>query len=172
MAVKSSDQYANIAFLKVTESAANTLTWARLQLANTLLTEKTAVLIHRADVQLDHHFTILSANTARITAVVSVSDRITDIRDLSQPEILLQIEYQRIDATAVSTHVIKQPEILDFSSLPGGGILVPADNLFVGIKGLTAGAAGLVSVRLYYTVKALKTEEYWDLIEARRVMTT
>jgi hypothetical protein len=67
---------------------------------------------------------------------------------------------------------VPQPQTLDFSTLPGTGIIVPADNLYVGIKGTTCGAAGLASIRIYYTVKALKTEEYWDLIEARRVMTT
>jgi hypothetical protein len=172
MAGKQTDFYANIAFMSVLESAANTLTWKRLQLASSLMSEKAALIIHRADIQLTQHFTVLNANTAIISCCCSVSDRITDIRDLSQAEILFQTESQRVEASAVGTHIVPQPQTLDFSTLPGAGIIVPADNLYVGIKGTTCGAAGLASIRIYYTVKALKTEEYWDLIEARRVMTT
>lgn len=169
---KSMDNYANIAFLTILETAANTLSWARLQLASSLMSEKAALIIHRADVQLTRHAAVLNANTAIISTCLSVSDRVTDIRDLSQPEILFQLECQRVDVTAVSTHFPMSPVVLDFSTLPGSGIIVPADNLYIGIKGTTCGAAGLASMRLYYTVKPLETNEYWDLIEARRVMST
>lgn len=173
MAQKQADNYANIAYLDVTESAANTLTWARLQLANALMTDKAALIIHRADIQLDSNATVLNSTSDILSMCVAVSDRITDIRDLSQPEILFALAYQRNDyGAAASGLLMKTPEVLDFTTLPGSGVIIPADNLYVGVQGVGAGAAGTVKVRIYYTVKALKTEEYWDLIEARRVMTT
>lgn len=173
MAAKNQDLYANIAYMEVQESAINTLTWARLQLASSLMSEKAALIIHRADIQLDTNSTVLNGSADLLSMCVSVSDRITDIRDMSQPEILMSLAYQRNDYGAAASGVIaKTPEVLDFSSLPGSGIIVPADNLFVGVQGVGDAAVGTARVRIYYTVKALKNEEYWDLIEARRVMTT
>ena len=56
--------------------------------------------------------------------------------------------------------------------MPGGGIIVPADRLFIGIASGGAAAAQAASMRLYYTVMELAEVDYWQLIEARRVMTT
>lgn len=173
MPAKATDLFANIAYLEATESAANTLTFSRLQLAGSLMNEKAALIIHRADIQLDPNGTALNGANDFTSMCVSVSDRITDIRDMSQPEILLALWLTRVEFGAAASGILtERPKVLDFSTLPGTGIIVPADNLFVGIESGGAAAALSVKVRLYYTVKPLKTDEYWDLIEARRVMST
>lgn len=173
MAGKQTDAYANIAYLEALESAANTLTWTRLQLASNLMSEKAALIIHRADIQLDPNGTALNGANDFTSMCIAVSDRITDIRDLSQPEILLGLWLSRIEYGAAASGILtERPKVLDFTTLPGGGIIVPADNLYIGIESGGAAAALSAKCRLYYTVKPLKTEEYWDLIEARRVMTT
>jgi len=169
---KAKDAFANIAFLSVSESAANTLTFAQLQLATTLMTEKMAMVIHRLDVFPDINSTDLSANNASIGVALTLTDRITAINDLSQPEVMFFRQYKRVDITAASSWFISQPEIVDYSDLPGGGLLVPADRLYIGIHGISAGGPGHASMRVYYTVKPLDTADYWDLVEARRIMTT
>jgi hypothetical protein len=172
MAVKlSTDKWANIAYLSVTESAANTLTFAQLQLANNLLSEKAAVIVHRAEMTFDD--TQLNSTGDYIDIALTVSDRITNIADLSQPEILYYYSRQRADFGTAANCVLKDfPILLDFTTLPGGGLLVPADRLYIGIKGTGCAGASKAVSRLYYTVMPLKTEDYWELIEARRVMTT
>lgn len=171
MAVKTAEKWANIAFLSVTESAANTLTFAQLQLANNLLSEKAALIIHRAELTLDD--TQLNSSGDYIDVCLSVSDRITPISDLSQPELLYFYSRQRVDFGTAASGALKDfPIMLDFSTLPGGGLLVPADRLYIGIKGTGCAAESNAKMRLYYTILPLKTEDYWELIEARRVMTT
>lgn len=165
------DKFANIAFLEVTESAANTLTFAQLQLATTLMTEKAALIIHRAELTVDD--SVLNSSGDYVDVALAVSDRIPSISDLSQPELLFYMSLQRRDlGTAASGIILEWPLQADFTSLPGGGILVPADRLYIGIKGFGAASASKGTMRLYYTIMALNTEDYWDLIEARRVMTT
>jgi hypothetical protein len=89
------------------------------------------------------------------------------------PEILFYARLQRIDiGTAASGFFVDFPKKLDFTNLPGGGILVPADRLYVGVKSTGASGVNGVKMRLYYTVMQLATEDYWQLIEARRIMRT
>lgn len=174
MAVKkgSADQFANIAFMTVTEDVAGTLKFARLEMANNLLTEKAALIIHRAEIFLDGPGLMNSAGDYAVMAI-TLSDRITSLGDLSQPEILISMTLGRSDFGAAASGILEQkPYLRDFSELPGGGILVPADRLYIGVKGNGLTAVAATSCRLYYTVKPLDTADYWELIEARRVMST
>jgi len=166
------DQFANVAYLDCTESAANTLTFAQLALANTLMSEKMALVIHRAEWYFGA-YSSLNSTGDKITLALTLSDRITDLADLGQPEILFHSACERLDiGAAASGLLVFKPEIRDFNDLPGGGILVPADRLYLGVQGSGAAAAFQVKMRLWYTVKPLATADYWELIEARRVMTT
>lgn len=167
------DVYANMAYLQVTETGANTLTFAQLQLANTLMTQKTALIIHRLDVFPDLNATALSATNKSLGVALTLTNKITSINDQSQPEVLFFRQYKRIDfGAAASGMIVPEPEIVDYNYMPGGGIIVPADRLYIGVAGIGAGAAQTCSMRIYYTVKELETSDYWELIEARRIMTT
>jgi hypothetical protein len=166
------DKFANIAFLTVTESAGTTLTWAQLALVANLQSEKSALIIHRAEMSVGD-IAQLNSSGDYVDFGLSLSDRVTSISDLSQPEMLFWNSIRRQDIGTAATGVyIEFPIIRDFTALPGGGLLVPADRLYVGIKGTGTGAAMVVYMRLYYTVQPLATADYWELIEARRVMTT
>lgn len=169
---KAADQFANIAYLSVTESAANTLTFAQLQMATMMMDAKYALIIHRAEWFIGD-LASLNSSTDRINIALTLTDRITDIGDQSQPEVLFYQRIARFDLGAAATgNFVDFPKSRDFTNLPGTGILVPADRLYIGIQGAGAAAAMQVNMRLYYTVKELETADYWDLIEARRVMTT
>jgi len=167
------DKFANIAFLSVTESAANTLTFSQLQLANNLLSEKAAIIIHRAEFLLIPLVTIFNSSGDNLKIALTLTDRITDIGDLSQPEILFAEKFSRDDLGAAASGLyLRQPFIRDFTELPGGGIIVPADRLYIGAQGNGCAAAAYATMRLYYTVMPLQVTDYWELIEARRIMTT
>lgn len=174
MAVKKSgDVFANMAFLGVTESAANTLTFAQLQLANALMSEKVAMVIHRIQVFSSVGPSAFNASGDQQRIAVCLTDRLTDIQDLSQPEILTTITKERWDfGAAASGMVVTTPLDFDFNAMPGGGILVPADRIYVGVQGLSLAVATSAYIRLWYTIMPLSKEDFWDLIEARRIMTT
>lgn len=173
------DEFANIAYLSVAEINPGTLTFARLELATALMTEKQALIIHRAEFILAQGSGLLDADGQFVSAALTLTDRITDIADLSQPEILFYVEKSRRDlSTALGAAItypdttVEVPILRDFSSLPGGGLLVPADRLYIGVNSNHGANAGSVSCRLYYTVMSLAVDQYWELIEARRIMTT
>jgi hypothetical protein len=174
MATKSQakDKFANIAYLTVTESAAGTLTFEQLQMATMMMDAKYAVLIHRAEFYFGA-YSSLNSTGDKVTFGLTVTDRVTDLADLSQPEILFFNVTERLDfGTAANGNLLVKPSQVDFTSLPGGGLLVPADRLYLGIQSSGAAAAMQVKMRLYYTVMGVSVEDYWDLVEARRIMTT
>lgn len=169
---KVGDKFANVAYMRVTESAAGTLTWAALNMANNLMGEKFAIVIHRAETFFSTMANLNSTNDF-VRMAITVSQTITDITDFSQPELLWYDRTMRIDYGTAATGILdKVPNIRDFTALPGGGLLVPADRLYIAVESSGAAAAMSAYARIFYTVMPLDVSDYWELIEARRIMTT
>lgn len=164
------DTYANFAYFFVTESAANTLTWAKLEIATgSLLDKKFGLLINRFDVEM-YPYSILNSDGDTFTLGVSVSNSITDL-SLSRPEVIMREIWTRVDyGAAASGILVDRLKVRDFSTMPGGGILVPADRLYIGAVGSGCGAVGNAVARMYYTVVELSSEDYWQLVESRRIL--
>jgi hypothetical protein len=167
------DTFANLAFLTVTETAANTLTFAQLQIASNLMDKKYALVINRAEYLTSVAATVFDTTGDYINIALVVSNKLTTIADLSQPEVLDMVQFMRTDYGTAATSITQQfPIVKDFTNLPGGGILVPADRLYLAAKGTGLASASVSYVRMYYTVKEITVNDYWELIEARRIMTT
>ncbi len=177
MAAKTSnDEFANVATITVTETGANTLTWKKLE-TGISLTEKVAWIINRVEYFVtgnvstdfnaanDRLFVALSvAQTAAtlVTAAAYVDPTILDLYVLSREDI----------GAAASGLLMERPYIKDFSTLPGGGIIVPPTPLFMGAQGVSLANAQTVVVKMYYTLINLSTDQYWQLVEARRVISS
>lgn len=174
MAVSSSkDVFPQLAYLYCIESAANTLTWAKLEVATGAMLgkEKFGMVIHQILYEVaGASFGYFNATGDSLGMCLSVSSNLTSI-DLAAPEVIDKFKITRLDiGAAASGMFIEQPEIHDFSGL--GGLLVPADRLYLGIQGNSLTTAAEVKVRLWYTMKQLSVDEYWDLVESRRIIST
>ncbi len=183
MATKSkvSDQFANIAYLKHVQIGVGTLEFARLDIVSGALLgdKKFGLLLQRAEFYLSDRQGISFVEDDHWKFGLCVTDAIADT-GLHHPEILCQLDQTgmllQAPGGAVNDIVlfpILQPLVLDFSAF--GGILVPADRLY--LYNDTSGAALLVAgptveCRLFYTTMELSTEQYWELIEARRIIST
>lgn len=166
------DTYANMAYLACVESAAATLTFDQLTIAtSSLLDKKYGLLINRADFEM-FPFSTLNSDTDSFTVGITVSDSITDLA-LSRAEVIIRQGWQRTDfGVAASGALQLKPTVRDFSTMPGGGILVPADRLFIGVVGVGTATAITGVCRLYYTVVELSADDYWQLVESRRILST
>lgn len=169
---KRKDTYANIAYLSQVESAANTLTFKTLSIAtSSLLDKKFGLLINRCDLEFSAP-NIFDTSMDFFQTALTVSDSIADL-GLSRPEVILRQVWRRVDfGAAASGAVVEYPIVRDFSTMPGGGILVPADRLYIGVLGSGCSAAGTGIIRIYYTVVELNSEDYWQLVESRRILST
>jgi len=171
MATKKADQYANIAAVLAQESAAGTATYTRYNFPYSV-TDKVAILISRIEYWLGN---LHQLNTSQdyVVAGVCAASSLVSIENQADPGLLDSVKVQRIDiGTAASGLLVNLPIVKDFSQLPGGGILVAPSPLYAGI--VSSGAGGVLACwcKLFYTYKELATDEYWELVESRRIITS
>ena len=113
----------------------------------------------------------LNSGDDRTVVGLSTSSAVTNINDQSDPQIIDSARFTRVDfGAAASGFLLHQPLIKDFSSLPGGGILCAPSPLYGIIQSVGASDYLSVWVKLFYTYMELKVEEYWQLVESRRII--
>lgn len=166
------DQFANMAILTITESAANTLSFKKLETSVALM-EKVAWIISR----IEYIFNLQGAGQFDSNADydaygLSVSNAFA-APSLTESTIIDYNVLTRLDfGTAASGGMNTLPIVKDFSSLPGGGLLVPPNPLYGWVKGSGTAAAQTIVARIWYTNLPLAVDQYWELVETRRVLTS
>lgn len=157
------DAYSNIAFGAVTMSAANTLTFSQLSISVGLF-QGVAMLIHRilwfpttAAVR-----EIVAATDALYIAL-TVSNRVAAINDATDPSIIGL--YHKI-GVGVAVEPATLPWQTDFSRLPMGGRLIPANPLFIAAHSAGFGAAATVRAQLDFTFVQLGDADYLELLQS------
>lgn len=171
MASKKIDSYSNVAAIYVEESAANTFTVAKFAFPFSIM-DKMALVIQRLEYWLGG-LDQLNGTTDRTVAGLFASATITNVESQNDPLVIDTMRIQRIDYGAAASGLgIVLPIVKDFTNLAGGGILVAPSPLYAGIK--ATGAAGVTScwLRMYYTYMELASDEYWQLVESRRIIST
>jgi hypothetical protein len=163
------DVFVNQAYLTVVESAANTLTFNKL-LTGTSIYEKVGWIISRIDYFFSVDSTNFGADNDGFDFGISVTDQITSV-GMEYSGVLDWNRVKRVDlGTAGSGFVQRFPISKSFADLQGGGILVPPNPLFIFGKGIALTSAITLYARMFYTVKMLKVEDYWELVELRRMV--
>jgi len=174
MAGRSEDEFSNVACITVTESAANTLTYKKLE-AGISITDKVAWLISRIEY---HTLTSLAgafnADGAQLHVGMSVYNGLTtqqSVGSIADPSMIDRVWLEEVYfGAAASGFLFQRPLIHDFSDLPGGGIIVPPTPIYGWAQGNALTVATDTVIRFHYTLLKLGTEQYWQLVEARRVI--
>jgi len=169
------DAYVNMAYLSLTLSAANTLTFKKLDVITGALlgAKQFGLLIERAE----FHATIgtmqdFTADGDHLSMVITVADGLSGI-GADKPEVVCQWSLNRHDfGAAAAAQFIEKPATRDYSNLTGGGILVPADRVFLAATSIGLANPASVACRLYYTVVELQATDYLELIQMRRMIST
>lgn len=170
MAKSKTDTFAQFAALKVTESAANTQTATKFAFPFSIM-DKMALVISRIEYDWQTVLNAMAASNDRVVAAITCAATVTNIEDVSEPMILDSMRMSRYDFGAAATgFLFRQPYVKDFSNLQGGGLLVAPNPLYLMVQGIGAGAASACAVRMYYTYLELSTDEYWQLVESRRII--
>jgi len=166
------DMFANMAIVKVTESAATTLTWKKLEVGTSLF-EKVAIVLHRVEWSF-------AAGGSGIAAMAGTGDicyaGIANSNTLSslqadQEGLIVRKRWSRYDfGTAGSGNFIVEPFVDDFSSLPGGGLIMLPTPFYVGVLGASVAAAFEITARILFTFRELKGEDFLELLQARQTL--
>lgn len=169
------DSYVNVAYLGCTLSAPNTLTFAKLDVITGALlgAKQYGMLIERAE------FAVSSAAIGEMTttldlvdAAITVSNGMADI-SAARPEVIFDYVLSRHDlGVAASGAFLERPYVRDFTQLSGGGLLIPADRVFLGATSVGLASAATIHCRLYYTVVELDASTYLELLQSRSMLST
>jgi len=169
--VKKVDLYANVAALQVTESAAGTLTAEKFAFPFSIM-DKMAILVSRLE-YWPGDLNQLNGTGDYVLGGITVSATPTDLRNQADPQVIDSFSLGRIDLGAAATGLfVNMPWVKDFANLPGGGILLAPNPLYVAVKSSGAGGPMSLWVRMYYTYMQLATDEYWQLVESRRIISS
>lgn len=164
-----SDTFANVAAIGVEESAPNTLTMFKFAFPFSIM-DKMALVINRMEYWLSTP-AVMNGDGDSLFMGVIASSVITDPAVQSDPVLVDSVKWQRNDfGAAASGFLWHAPLVKDFSSMPGNGILVAPNPLYAFIKGGGLSAAASGWVKLFYTYMELSTDEYWQLVESRRII--
>jgi hypothetical protein len=166
------DQFANYAIVSVVESAPNTLTFKKLE-TGVSMNEKIAWILNRIEYTVSSLLAAqFNADGDAFTFGLAVSASFASAA-ITEATILDWNQITRQDFGAAATaSMIRQPFTKDFSSLPMGGILVPPNPLYIFGQGTSLVGAMTAIARIHYTTLSLTTDQYWELVEARRVLSS
>jgi len=165
------DQLANIAAVYVTESAANTQTSLKFNFPYSVM-DKMAILIARIEYWYSG-FGNFNSTADTLTAGIMVAGTVVDISNQADPAIVDTSRLVRVDlGAAASGMFVTQPYIKDFANLPGGGLLVAPAPLYGMVQSAGAAAANACWIKLFYTYMSLSTDQYWELVESRRIISS
>ncbi len=161
------EKFVNQAFGNVLESAANTLTFSEINTGVSLF-EKRAWIIHQI-LWYTHDEDILLASADYIQMALTSHNKMSTL-GLEDPAVIDLMELAILwNGTPANTQYHNRPVIRDLSNLPGGGLIVPSNKIFVATRGWSLGGPSATACRIYYTVLDLKADDYWELVEASRM---
>lgn len=166
----STDQFANQAIISMVESAANTLTFKKLE-SGISISDKVAWVINRVEYfSSDFQDTNFNGKDDLALFGLSVSNSWSAATLTETTIIDFNAVYRRDFGTAATGLFQTMPIVKDFSQLPGGGILVPPVPLYGWVSSSGVVNAITVVARLWYTLLTLTVDQYWELVEARRII--
>ena len=171
MGTKKNDTFANFAAVRVAESAANTFTATKFAFPFSIM-DKMALIISRIEYWLQ---TPDSPNSTAdtISMGISASAVLADTSNQADPLIIDNMYMMRVDyGTAANGTIYQAPYIKDFSNLVGGGLLVAPSPLYAWIVGSGTSKVNSAWFKLFYTYIELATDEYWQLVESRRIISS
>lgn len=165
------DEWAQIGYIEVVESAANTLTFNGLSVFSNILTPK-GLIIHRVIYNIPSASQILLAASADYIMFGLAGDDSLLAIHLDEARVYDYRTVMRIDyGVAASGNQLDGQFVTDFSSLPGGGLLVPADRIYAYVAGVSLANPVTMQFRFYFTVQDLTAQQYIELAQSLRVLT-
>jgi len=166
---KNTDKFVNRARAGVTQTAANTLTFAQLQ-SNVSLFDKVAMVIHKVDWWISStNLGELGADLESLDMLLTTSNQISTVT-LTNPAIICRKSLVDLVESAVGFQLLEQPLQSDFSNLPGGGLIVPANPIYIGLASSGLATAGVAEALIYFTWLQMTPDEYWELVESTRII--
>jgi len=153
------DVYGNRAFEQVTQAAANDLTFEQIQFGVGLF-QGIAMVISRVEWFPSSIAEIVAASD-RLEMALTNRDDLSDLSPTNQNVLVKAC----LAGAAIPAVMHKDPVISDLSTLPGGGLIIPANPLYMAVKTAGYAAAATINAIIYFVFRQLADSEYIELIQ-------
>ena len=169
---KVKDLFSQFFYMSVTQSAANTLTFAKLGIGVSLF-DYAGLLIQRIEYTFARAgLQAVVAQADELASAITGSDSLNSLTG-DKPEVYDKVVINAVvDGTPATLLQNTAPVVHDFTSLQGGGLLVPAQDIYIACESAGLAAAAVVEARVYYTVRELVATDYLELVQRLRVLST
>lgn len=166
------DEYDQFMVFATTQSAANTLTFSTVHLGLNLF-QYAGLIISRIEYSVSRPSMVMIVNEADyLEAAITGSDTIDDLA-LTRPEVYDRLSLNVTEwGTPANAELIYKPIVRDFSNMRGGGMLVPAQDTYLGVDSGDLTGAATVSARVWFRVIELAAGDYIELVQRLRVLTS
>jgi hypothetical protein len=166
--------YANRFALHVTEAVAGTPSFSEVPTYASAFS-KEAFILHRLEYSFPSAILqLVVAAGDSLNVVVSTANHFTSLiaqDTFKEAGIVDHFHlYAELFGTAANMLHETQPFVKDLTSLPGGGLIVPARPLYVGVQGISIAGQVSVFARGYFTKVDLKDQEFLELLDAYRMV--
>ena len=166
--------YANRFSVHVSETIVGTRAFAEVPTYAAAFS-KEAFIIHRLEYAFtDACFDALVANDDILMAGLTTSNKVAGLNppdSFPEPGVVDMVKITgNLRGAAANLFLNQIPIVKDFTSLPGGGFIVPSRPLFVAVQSSGLVAAATVDVRGYFTRVELKDNEFLELLDAYRLV--
>lgn len=159
--MKVTDAYVNRAFIEVTMSAANTLTFEQIRFSVGTF-EGYAILLHQIHFYpTETSLRELVAATDDMTIAVVTRDSLTSLDPTEQSV----ISVMKICSVAAGVESYTLPLVMDFTALPEKSILIAPNPLYIAMTTSGAVAASKLRAVMYYRFKKLSAAQALELLQ-------
>lgn len=173
VASKMADRFVNKAYVSVLQSAANAAAYGEINF-NIPTFDKVGIVISK----IEYHFA-----TGAWAEMVSASDQMLygittnaslgtlTPASLNNPAVIdLNYVTNIVVGAVVSMTQVWDPVVIDYTTMPDGGIIVPPRPLYLYFSSAGFAAATTAYAVMWFRYLNLTTEDYWDLVESTRVI--
>ena len=164
-AVGRADVYPNRAFFSVLMSAANALTFTPIRFGTGIF-QGTALIISRLDWYVQGPLNEVADTSDEIAMALTNRDDLVALKSNNMNILALNVLNVFASGTPASAQIFQNPMISDFSGLPGGGLIFPANPLFMALHSTGLASAAEVDCMMYYTTKTLADADYIELVQS------
>lgn len=162
------DQFSNLIVSDLTMTAINTISFLEINVGLNIF-DKVGLIVERCE-YTPSGATLSDLDTdADAVSMGLVSSNAIANMDPDQSEIIDVVTIQRHDmGAAASGWLHRNPIINDFSTMGGGGLLIPPKPLYVAMASGGMTVVGRVFLRLFFRILKLESDQYLELLETRR----
>jgi len=164
------DKFATQAILTPTESAANTLTFEKLETGVSVY-DRIGWVIQRIEWRMSAATQALFNGTGDLlTMALTLTNSLTALND-DNPALIAIRKWQRTDfGTAASASIEPLTWIDDYSTLAGGGLLCLPNPIYSAVLGTGLSGAASVFIRVFFVTVQLDDKDYFNLVQARQLL--